>query len=168
MKYHSIATIVTLSLIVISLLAYKSVAVSPDDNVSEDLPDATEETVELGRVIRLLVADRDVPKFPLKDIFADPEVKKDEEERLARKKVQQSASNNAPKTIKVTTIPRLVGIVIRQSGAKALFVENDKPYLLGEGGVLAGRYRITEISSEKVHVREVSTGLRRTIFVKDE
>lgn len=123
---------------------------------------------DIGETLNLLVSQQPIPRIPLKDLFADPASKKLEAERIAAKRVQLTAPVEPAKSRKITTTPRLIGILIRSSEAKAFFVDNDKAYSLRKGDKLAGRYRITAIRSDRVNITELSTGLSRTIYAKEE
>lgn len=126
------------------------------------------ETGDVTETLSLLVPRKPIPRIPLKDLFVDPASRKVEEERIVLKEVQHSPQVEAEKSSKITTTPRLVGILIRSTEAKAFFVDNDKAYSLKKGDKLSGRYRITAISSDRVNITEISTGLSRTIYAKDE
>ena len=122
-----------------------------------------------GKVASLSQADN-TPRLALRNLFGaatdSSEGKKlgawrsDTKQPLSRPVVTQSAP-----TIKST--PDLLGIVIRDKDSKAFFTENDKLYALRRGDVLKGQYRIVSIREKKVVVKELSSGLKKTIFIKE-
>lgn len=124
-------------------------------------------TADLTLALDMLVSNKPIPKTPVKDLFANPA---DERVRQVHEELINVNDTLPPKKEEqvVTSFPELFGVVIRQSESRAFFIDNGETYALKVGDVLAGRYRISEISPVKVNIREVSTGLSKNIYIKNE
>lgn len=123
---------------------------------------------ELGATLDLIVPREPIPKVPLKDLFADPLKSNVEKQNIEQTVEAATESVDGKQSINIITPPRLIGVVIRDSGARAFFADNDKLYSLKQGDTLVGRYQVALITPEKVNVKEISTGLSRNIYIKDE
>ncbi len=129
---------------------------------------SVEKSGDIGNALKLLVSNKSIPRLPLKDLFAAPAEKTVQDPRAVIADTADLKPGKVAAIQKISTTPRLIGVVLRRSETRAFFVDKDKTYSLKRGDTLAGRYRIISITSDKVNVREISTGLSRSIFIKDE
>ncbi len=121
-------------------------------------------------LMKTLMGGQEIPRVVLRDLFSDGA----SEAKLVNKDIQSNVSNRKKSTttltrpsVKISGPPVLMGVVIRKSGAKAFFVEKDKLFSVSRGDTLKGQYRIISIRDKQVDIRELHTGLTRTIFIKD-
>ncbi|NIT58263.1 MAG: hypothetical protein GWN00_19150 [Aliifodinibius sp.] len=168
MKYLYLSISGLLFLILIILLLQEGERLNVKEEAAQ-ISRSFHETGEFEVALNLLIPRVPVPKVPLKDLFSDPR----KHGATSRNNIEQvdsvvTESIKATRTITIATPPRLIGVIIRDSETRAFFVENDKLYSLKQGDALAGRYRISSIASDKVSIKEVSTGVSRNIYIKDE
>jgi hypothetical protein len=168
MKNYYLVIIIVAALAIILWNSYPDHGNAVASTETQNVYNRTGEAADVGVTLDLLFSQRAIPRIPLKELFSDPSVKKVEEMPATTQTPtqDQAAENDADR--KITVPPRLIGVLIRSSGGRAFFVDDENAYSLSRGDELAGRYRITEITPEKVGLREISTGLSRTIYVKDE
>lgn len=168
MKYPYLILIGVVSVAAISLVAFNKSDEVLSGRGAERSEPGMEESGDLGSALKMLVSNKSIPRIPLKDLFADPAENSLKQQRTELSTARITTPVDVGSNRKTSTTPRLIGVVLRESETRAFFVDNDKTYSLKRGDTLAGRYRIVSITSDKVNIREISTGLSRSIFIKDE
>lgn len=117
-----------------------------------------------------LLGYKKIPKMPIRNIFAEKEAPEKKASGIVSHRPLVAPlvkpAVKVKKKVSSSSLPRLIGIVIRDTESRAFFV-GDKFYTVSKGDTVAGRYRITAIQPEKVQVVDKSTGTRQTIRMKN-
>lgn len=126
----------------------------------------TNENFELDRVrnsLNALRAFEPAPSMALRDLFYQPGESMASGSMPAQSKASAIVVVTDEHQMSIHQPPRLIGIVIKVKSKEAFFVEGERGYMVREGGVLTERYRIERIEPNSVRLRDIATGLSRTI-----